>query len=424
MANGRGGPTRRGGAALPLALLFLVVAAIGGAVAWLELTYEGGVGPAGVSIALNGAPSPATPGEAAPPPETESHAAAPAPPAPAAPAKEPPATEAKPPAHAEATPEPRPAEATPAPSQAEPAPAPPAPPEAPRRDTTGPLPTVSGGLPPPRGTADRQPLSPAPDPALIEKTPTGPLPIVAPDGRRAWQVYARPYKPSRRPRIAVVVLALGQSSAATEAAIQSLPGAVSLAFLPYSERIREWIPLARAGGHEVLLNLPMEPADFPRSDPGPKALLTALTPQQNLKRLEWALTRVTGYVGVVNFQGERFVASRSNLRPVLELLQRRGLLFLDSHSNIRSAAPEIAQAVGLPWAVASRFIDQDSVSRDAIDKALREVESIARLRGKAIAVGQPFPVTLERLAIWTASLGRRGFDLAPVTGVLNEPKGQ
>jgi uncharacterized protein len=268
-------------------------------------------------------------------------------------------------------------------------------------------------------------LAPAPDPALVQRTPNGPLPIIAPDGRRAWQVYARPFeREDKRPRIAILISGLGPSGAATEAAIQGLPGAVTLAFWPYADRIDHWIKLARAAGHEVLLNLPMEPENYPTFDPGPKTLLTSLSPKENLERLDWALSRVAGYVGVVDYHGARFTASRRDLEPVLEALNRRGLIFVDSRATPASLAPEIAYMMGLPWTANSRFIDDAQVSRAAIDARLRELENIARLNRYAVGIGAPYPVTLERIAAWAATLPEKGIALAPITAVLeSKPQG-
>jgi polysaccharide deacetylase 2 family uncharacterized protein YibQ len=268
-------------------------------------------------------------------------------------------------------------------------------------------------------------LTIAPDPALVQRTPLGPLPIIAPDGRRAWQVYARPFEASdKRPRIAILVSGLGTSEAATEAAIQGLPGGVTLAFWPYSDKLDHWIKLARAAGHEVVLNLPMEPENYPAFDPGPKTLLTSLSPQQNLERLEWALSRVTGYVGVADFQGSRFTASRRDLEPVLETLNQRGLIFVDSRATPRSMTPEIAYLMGLPWASNSRFLDDAQVSRTAIDARLRELETIARTEKRALGIGAAYPVTLERISTWAKGLNEKGFALAPVTAVLEgRPQG-
>lgn len=263
-------------------------------------------------------------------------------------------------------------------------------------------------------------LAPAPDPALIEQTALGPLPRIGADGREPWQVYARPFDRSdARPRIAVVVSGLGRSSAATEAAIQDLPGEVTLAFLPYGQDLQHWINLARAAGHEVLLNLPMEPLDYPANDPGPNTLLTALSMEQNQSRLNWTLSRVTGYVGVTNHMGSRFTASEEAMAPVIETLKSRGLLFLDSREAVRSTGAILATKLQVPRAIVDRFVDKRNASRVAIDANLAEVERVAAADGVALAMGQQYPVTIERLRVWLDTLADKGVAVAPISAVVN-----
>lgn len=269
--------------------------------------------------------------------------------------------------------------------------------------------------------ADR--LAPAPDPALIEQGPDGPLPIIGPDGREPWIVYARPFDAAdRRPKIAIVVNGLGLSSAATEAAIQRLPGGVTLSFAPFADDLGDWIRLARAAGHEVLLNLPMEPLNYPSNDPGPRTLLTSLPAAQNIDRLQWALSRVSGYVGVTNFMGSRFTTVPEAMRPVLEEIKHRGLMFVDSRSSARSIAADIAHDLRVPFAMNVRFIDNEA-SRAMIDARLAEVEQIAKRDGFALAMGFPYPVTLERIAAWSATAAERGYTLVPVTAIAKLARG-
>jgi len=263
-------------------------------------------------------------------------------------------------------------------------------------------------------------LPPDSDLDLIERTPQGFLPKVAPDGREPWQVYARPFAADDpRPRVAVVFTSLGLSSAATEAAIQGLPGAVTLAFQPYADNLQHWIQLARAAGHEVLLNLPMEPVDYPSSDPGPQALFTALTPEQNLARLDWSLSRVTGYVGVTSFMGSRFTTSRDAMLPVIQTLKDRGLLLLDSRASARSVATKLATELNVPRAINDRFLDTGEVTRVSIDARLAEAERIALEVGTSVVIGQPYPVTIERVRAWAQGLEERGIALAPLSAVVN-----
>jgi len=259
-------------------------------------------------------------------------------------------------------------------------------------------------------------LHPAPDPALIKSTKNGPLPVVAPDGRTPLTVYARPYKATGRPRIAVVVGSLGLSRATTMTAIQQLPGGVTLAFAPYGRNLQDYVNQARAAGHEVLLQVPMEPMDYPTNDPGPHTLLTSLTIHRNLQRLDWLLGRFSGYVGATNFMGGRFTSTESHLRPILEALRDRGLMFLDARASSSSVASDVAGRIGLNIAANDRVVDAVA-SRAAIDARLLELERLAAASGGAIGIGFPYPVTIERLAQWTRAMADRGFDLVPVSAL-------
>lgn len=298
---------------------------------------------------------------------------------------------------------------------------PPAPAPAPVQKTEAPAPVQSVEAPaPPPPAADRAPEAadpPAAAPPLAAAAPAKAAPRG--DATPTWVQHSRPFDANdRRPRVAVVVGDLGLSSAATTAAIQRLPGEMTLAFSPYADGLDRLVAQARAAGHEVLLNLPMEPVDFPASDPGPRTLLTSLTAQQNLERLDWVLGRVSGYVGVTNQMGSRFTAAPDALKPVLAALNERGLVFLDSRATPRSVVTKLAADIGLPRAAVDRQIDNEA-ARAAIDARLEEVERIARDKGSAVAMAQPYPVTIERLAAWGPSLEAKGLVLAPLTAVVN-----
>ena len=268
--------------------------------------------------------------------------------------------------------------------------------------------------PPPTAATPNAPPN-APPSVAAARPALPPRDVAAP----TWVRFARPFDPEeKRPRIAIVIVDLGKSQAATNAAIQNLGGGISLAFTPYADGLAQWVGLARAAGHEVLLSLPMEPTDFPNTDPGPQTLLTALTGRQNLERLTWTLERAQGYVGVINAQGSRFTASADAMRPVIDRLFQRGLLMVDARTATNSVAVRIADDVGLPRAYADRLIDQEA-SRPAIDRALADLERLARQNGAALGIAQTYPVTFERLINWLAQIESRGFVIAPVSAVVN-----
>src|SRR4051794_1125961 len=213
---------------------------------------------------------------------------------------------------------------------------------------------------PPRPGSSLQQKAPV-DPQLLEESRHGQIPKIAADGRRAAVVYARPVKlpPDKAdsPRIAIVLGGLGVSTSTTTEALEKLPAAITFAFAPYGADVENLAANARVHDHEVLLQAPMEPFDYPDNDPGPQTLLTSLAPAQNVDRLQWLMNRMQGYVGVASLMGSRFTASDQALSPVLREIGKRGLIYVDDGSSARSVAGQIAGAQNLPFAKADIVLD-------------------------------------------------------------------
>jgi polysaccharide deacetylase 2 family uncharacterized protein YibQ len=171
----------------------------------------------------------------------------------------------------------------------------------------------------------------------------------------------------------------------------------------------------------VLLQVPMEPFDYPDNDPGPQTLLTSVPAEQNLDRLHWLMSRFQGYVGIANYMGARFTTAEQGLGPVMKEVGKRGLIYFDDGSSARGLAGQIAGANNLPFAKAD--IALDSVTTPAhIDKALVRLEAVARDRGIAVGVASATPGAIERIAQWAKTLESRGIVLVPISAVAIKPK--
>ena len=289
-----------------------------------------------------------------------------------------------------------------------------------------PAPVETAGLVTPAATAAAyrdipvlpagKPLS-APDPNYTETTEAGTLPR-ARGTQGVWKAYARPFDgPTDKPRVAIIITGLGLSRAATLAAISQMAGGITLAFDPHTRNLEEWVGLGRSNGHEALLHLPMEPNDFPVSDPGPMALLTDFDATQNIDRMHQVLASAIGYVGVVQVMGSKFTASDAALRPALEELKKRGLLFVNVPASTEDRSFAVAQEIGLPVTRVDLKLDSD-LSAAAIDSQINELEKIAREKGRAVAIAEAYPITLARLSMWMQSLSLKEITLAPVSAMV------
>lgn len=267
--------------------------------------------------------------------------------------------------------------------------------------------TLPGGA----GGAGGASLATAPIAGLTEPGPGGGLlPIIASDGRTVAQAYARPFVANGKPKVAVVIGGLGLNPRFTREAIEQLPAEITLSFVPSRDDLQSWIDLARAHGHEVLLEAPMEPLDYPDNDPGPLTLLAAGQPQETTKRTEWLLSRVVGYFGLTNYMGSRFLTSDVGMTAFTQTLRARGVAFIDDGLAARRGG-------GIPRASADRVID-DQLEGPAIDRRLAELEAMAQKRGQALGSGFSYPVTLSQVAAWAQGLEQRGFQLAPASALM------
>ncbi len=278
-------------------------------------------------------------------------------------------------------------------------------------------------------TADKAEADTAPgmmagvDARLLEKSRYGMIPVVA-DGLKPFTVYAADAdraKAARMPVVAIVIGGLGVGAAKTTDAIMKLPPAVTLAFTPYGADPTKLAERARAQRHEILLQIPMEPFDYPDNDPGPQTLLTTLAAEQNLDRLYWHLSRFQGYAGIANFMGARFVATEAVMQPIIREAAKRGLGYLDDGATPRSVAPSLAAGQAMPFAKADLAIDAVPTSAE-IDRTLIKLETIAKERGVAVGVASALPVSIERIGAWIKTLDSRGIMLVPLTTAMLKSK--
>lgn len=271
------------------------------------------------------------------------------------------------------------------------------------------------------GTASTQDprLAGQPNEDLIELTDAGELPAVSASGLRPVDFYARPWSGARGTRIAIVIGGIGLSQTGSQKAIRELPEDITLAFAATGNSLQRWMQEARRKGHEIVLQVPMEPFDYPANDPGRRALLAEKTAATNIANLHQAMAQITNYTGIMNYMGARFLADDKAMDPVMRDIGKRGLMFLDDGSTARSLSGDFAKAIGFPHAYADVMIDAQ-VDRQAILAKLDELERIARRNGQAIGVGAAFDETIAAVAEWRNEAVARGIEFVGVSVLAND----
>lgn len=279
-------------------------------------------------------------------------------------------------------------------------------------------PAEQAHTPPADATAPAPAEAPAPVAAATPQEAAHPHEAAPPvaEGQAAVPAAAPPVasakSPNRKPRVAVVMVGLGLSRSSTEAALE-LPQGVALSFSPYAFDLAQWMDKAGAA-RERYIDLPLEPADYPYSDPGPFALLTGQEEAKNQERLEQILGRATGYAGLVSGADERFTENATSFTPLLTLLKEKGLFYVYLARNENYRLQQANDAIGASLLGADFLIDK-SLSSDGIVTALADMEKKAQETGYAVGMARPYPVTIKQLQLWAAGLAAKGIELVPLS---------
>lgn len=261
-------------------------------------------------------------------------------------------------------------------------------------------------------------LVPAPISGLTQMSPYGRIPAISSTGMTPLSAYKRPTTviAGKRP-VSVIIGGLGVNRSLTTKAINELPADVTLAFAAHAPGLQNWINQARAKGHEVLIELPMESVDFNPAEPGADRALKANNTSANIRNLDWMLSRAQGYFGVTNYNGDLFLTRADIAAPIMDKLAKSGLSFVFDGSVSAPSLSALSTSARLPFARGYNLIDpqQDAA---LIRSELSRLTAQAQNSGGTIGVGFAYPETITAVKSWATGLSSQGLVLAPASSAL------
>jgi polysaccharide deacetylase 2 family uncharacterized protein YibQ len=167
----------------------------------------------------------------------------------------------------------------------------------------------------------------------------------------------------------------------------------------------------------VILQVPLEPRNYPEENPGEHTLLVSADGGANRQDLHWILSRMTSYAGVMNYMGARFTSDERALVPFLGEIGERGLYYLDDGTSLASLTSAVGEALRVPVITADLVVDADR-SPGAIQRELAVLESMALTSGLAVGVASAFPESVDAIAGWIADAEARGIVIVPASAAI------
>lgn len=263
-----------------------------------------------------------------------------------------------------------------------------------------------------------------PDTSISQNSEYGILPKLGKNGERAMEIYAREPETSGNfgvARVVIIVASMGISQSSTQQAISQLSPNFTFAFAPYGNSLNRWMQASRKKGHELLLQVPMEPFGYPQINPGKQTLRTGVSTATNIDNLHWSMGRITNYVGLMNYLGGKISNDTASLMPIFSEISDRGLLFVDDGSSSTSVTEDVAEQSLLPFVKGHIRIDKIRTKRE-IAKNLEKLAAQAKRTGLAIGIANAFPETIKLLVQFARKAPKAGIELTPVSAIVTDPK--
>lgn len=217
-------------------------------------------------------------------------------------------------------------------------------------------------------------------------------------------------------RLAIVIDDMGRSIRQAETLLQ-MDAPVVLSVLPDMANSEKTVRMTVDSGREALLHLPMEPQNYPETNPGKNALLASMD-EDEIRRLTAShLNSMPGVSGVNNHMGSKLTENETAMQWVVDELRKRNLYFLDSLTTGNSAAAKAAAKAGIGWTKRDIFLDNEK-NEEAIGIQFERAIETAKKHGRAIAIGHPHDETLQSLKIWLPRIRQAGVEIVPLRDLI------
>jgi polysaccharide deacetylase 2 family uncharacterized protein YibQ/vacuolar-type H+-ATPase subunit F/Vma7 len=197
------------------------------------------------------------------------------------------------------------------------------------------------------------------------------------------------------------------------AAFANISAPLTFSVLPYHTYSAEAASRGISSGHQVILHLPMEPLNA-KLESESKTITVAMSDEAIKKMTLNAINAIPGAIGVNNHQGSRATADKRVMRDVLQVIKDKGMFFVDSRTNSRSVAVDVARQSGVPTAENDLFIDNAS-DVAAVERQLRVAERIALRSGEVVVIGHARVNTADALREMIPELESSGVKLVFVS---------
>ena len=227
----------------------------------------------------------------------------------------------------------------------------------------------------------------------------------------AKQEYVKDYESAK---LSIIVTNLGLRNDSIERA-KTLPTEVSFAFSPYSYELQNKIDEATKAGRESLLNLMLEPANYPMEDTGTLTIQSHFENTQNIFRLQSTAKKANGYIGFLTNVDEVVTHNLESVSPVLKSIKDMDKFFAFYRLPANSSLEREAKPMALDIVAINLLLDDNLSEKEILDKLTAAEDEILLNDKKVVVAIRPYEISINTLKKWLDDNLNAGFQIAPIS---------
>ena len=231
-----------------------------------------------------------------------------------------------------------------------------------------------------------------------------------------WKTNALLFKPKPDiPMIAIIIDDMGLDVIRSNRILE-IDTPLTTSYMTYAVNLKNQIQNAKNAGKEIMLHVPME-AKSEVYDEGPDVLKTSYDTKLLQTIIRQQLGKSDEIVGINNHMGSKFTEDFASMNAILQIVKGAGLIFVDSKTSQKSIGAKVAKIIEMPHLTRDIFLDHYPEEKE-IEQQLKMLESFAKRKGYAVAIGHPRDNTINVLKKWIPDVQNRGFQIVPITTII------
>ncbi|MCK9329000.1 MAG: divergent polysaccharide deacetylase family protein [Candidatus Cloacimonetes bacterium] len=219
----------------------------------------------------------------------------------------------------------------------------------------------------------------------------------------------------QKPKVSVIIKGFGSLTDKEITRWQNLNTEFCYSIIPDKTHSIRNMELLVNSNHETLLELPLEPANYPISFPGKNAIFVQYNEDQIKDKMDYFFNQMPAVMGVITYMGSLVVTDQAVMINILNELKVKGLYFIDDLPIATSIAYNTAQRLLVTSYEKTGSFDAKRFLKNKTKKDLKDEFLGFKKSPIIITINNPDDFTYEFIQILEEIIFNLGYEIVRVS---------